>query len=50
MGAVVRLLLCEACDEHYEVRYMMVGDDLEPLEEFIGDSCPTCYRKDKEPE
>ena len=50
MGAIIRLRLCEACDEHYEVRYGIVGDDLEPLDELLGESCPTCYQKDKEPE
>jgi len=50
MGAIIRLRLCEACDEHYEVRYGIVGDDLEPLDELLGEGCPTCYQKDKEPE
>jgi len=50
MGAIVRLRLCEKCEEHYEVRYLMVGDDLEPFDEFIGENCPTCYQKDKDKE
>ncbi len=42
MTHVSRLYLCQECEEHYEVKYDIDADSIEPINKLSDDACPSC--------
>jgi DNA-directed RNA polymerase subunit RPC12/RpoP len=45
MTRVSRLYLCQDCGKHYEVKYDIDADAIEPINKLSGDQCPACEKE-----